>query len=284
MALAPRCWTGTPAAHDGDHYTLPAGVLCLPTPAHDVPVLVGGHSPAALRRAGAIGDGWLGQQSFGELDTEEIVRARPRRRATRPTRPAATPTVAGRAADRRVGRTERRARAAAAGARGGGCRRGHRRRRLGGRGRRGQLHPDALVSALAGRTVLLTGASRGIGAATARARSERRARTRRPLRLPPRGRRGGRGRDPRGPTACSCRPTSPSPGSARALWRDAVAWRGRVDVVVVNAATLPRDAVRRSRRATGTTAGGSAAGERARAGQPDPRGGPALPRRQGGGT
>ena len=76
VALLRSCWTGMPAAHDGDHYTLPAGVLCLPTPAHDVPILVGGHSRPALRRAGAIGDGWLGQQAFGELDTEEIVRAR----------------------------------------------------------------------------------------------------------------------------------------------------------------------------------------------------------------
>ena len=30
------------------------------------------------------------------------------------------------------------------------------------------------------------------------------------------------------------------PGSSRALWRDAVAWKGRVDVVVVNAAMLAR--------------------------------------------
>ena len=32
------------------------------------------------------------------------------------------------------------------------------------------------------------------------------------------------------------------PGAARALWREAVAWRGRVDVVVVNAATMPTTA------------------------------------------
>lgn len=32
------------------------------------------------------------------------------------------------------------------------------------------------------------------------------------------------------------------PGAARALWRDAVAWRGRVDVVVVNAAIAPETA------------------------------------------
>ena len=29
------------------------------------------------------------------------------------------------------------------------------------------------------------------------------------------------------------------PGAARSLWRDAVAWRGRVDVVVANAAIAP---------------------------------------------
>ena len=32
------------------------------------------------------------------------------------------------------------------------------------------------------------------------------------------------------------------PGAARALWRDSVAWRGRVDVVVVNAAIAPETA------------------------------------------
>jgi alkanesulfonate monooxygenase SsuD/methylene tetrahydromethanopterin reductase-like flavin-dependent oxidoreductase (luciferase family) len=42
---------------------------------HRVPFLVGGHSPVALRRAGRIGDGWLAQQSFPELDPGELSRA-----------------------------------------------------------------------------------------------------------------------------------------------------------------------------------------------------------------
>ena len=72
LELLRACWTGRPPGRSGRHYTLPDGVLCLPTPAHEVPVLVGGHSRAALRRAGRVGDGWLGQQSLDEIDPGEI--------------------------------------------------------------------------------------------------------------------------------------------------------------------------------------------------------------------
>jgi probable F420-dependent oxidoreductase len=75
MGLARACWTGRPPAHESDRYTLPEGVLCLPTPAHDIPLLVGGHSAVALRRAGRVGDGWLAQQSAHELDPDELARA-----------------------------------------------------------------------------------------------------------------------------------------------------------------------------------------------------------------
>jgi probable F420-dependent oxidoreductase len=51
-------------------------VLALPTPAYAIPVYVGGHSRPALRRAGQLGDGWLGQQSLDALDPAEIERAR----------------------------------------------------------------------------------------------------------------------------------------------------------------------------------------------------------------
>jgi probable F420-dependent oxidoreductase len=72
IKLLRDCWTGTPPARAGTHYSLPDGVLCLPTPAHEIPVLVGGHSKAALRRAGRLGDGWLAQQSLDGIDTSEI--------------------------------------------------------------------------------------------------------------------------------------------------------------------------------------------------------------------
>jgi probable F420-dependent oxidoreductase len=75
IELLRACWTGRPAARTGEHFALPAGVICLPTPEHDVPVLVGGHSRAALRRAGRLGDGWLAQQSADALDEREIAAA-----------------------------------------------------------------------------------------------------------------------------------------------------------------------------------------------------------------
>jgi len=75
VALLRDCWTGTPAALSGAHFTLPDGVLCLPTPAHRVPILVGGHSPRALHWAATLGDGWLGQQSLSELAPDEVTSA-----------------------------------------------------------------------------------------------------------------------------------------------------------------------------------------------------------------
>ena len=75
IALTRACWTGTPAPSTSELYDLPAGVLCLPRPAHDVPLLIGGHSKVALRRAGRAGDGWLAQQALPELDPAELEAA-----------------------------------------------------------------------------------------------------------------------------------------------------------------------------------------------------------------
>ena len=75
MEIARDCWTGTPAARSSERYTLPEGVLCLPTPAHPIPFLMGGHSPAALRRAGRLASGWLAQQSLSELDPDALALA-----------------------------------------------------------------------------------------------------------------------------------------------------------------------------------------------------------------
>ncbi|MGI8418749.1 MAG: TIGR03619 family F420-dependent LLM class oxidoreductase [Nakamurella sp.] len=66
------CWTGRPHAR-ADAYPLADGILVLPATAAPVPVLIGGHSPKALERAGRIGDGWLGQQSVPELDTATLM-------------------------------------------------------------------------------------------------------------------------------------------------------------------------------------------------------------------
>ena len=73
MEIARDCWTGTPAARSSERYTLPEGVLCLPTPTRPIPFLMGGHSPTALRRAGRLAAGWLAQQSLSELDPDALA-------------------------------------------------------------------------------------------------------------------------------------------------------------------------------------------------------------------
>jgi len=60
-----ECWTGT---YQED-------VVFAPVPIGALPVYVGGHSEIALRRAGALGDGWLGQQSLDAIDTHELEAA-----------------------------------------------------------------------------------------------------------------------------------------------------------------------------------------------------------------
>jgi NAD(P)-dependent dehydrogenase (short-subunit alcohol dehydrogenase family) len=91
---------------------------------------------------------------------------------------------------------------------------------------------------LSGKTVLLTGASRGIGAATARALGAAGAH----LVAHYGGHREG------AEEAVAEIPAERKlllqadlarPGAARALWRDALAWRGRIDVLVANAAIAP---------------------------------------------
>ena len=78
IAIARECWTGFPARRSSEDYLLPADTVCLPSPPHRIPVLLGGHSDLALRRVGTLADGWLGQQSASELDPDSIVSARTR--------------------------------------------------------------------------------------------------------------------------------------------------------------------------------------------------------------
>jgi probable F420-dependent oxidoreductase len=84
IELGRQVWTGRPAEHRSERYTLPAGVRSYPTLSRPVPILLGGHSRPVLRRIGRLADGWVGQQTFGELDPAEIrdVVARIRESAT----------------------------------------------------------------------------------------------------------------------------------------------------------------------------------------------------------
>lgn len=67
------CWTGTPRAHSYQHYEIPDGVLCYPTPVRSIPILVGGMSPAALHRAGQRGDGWIAFQRADSIDLATLA-------------------------------------------------------------------------------------------------------------------------------------------------------------------------------------------------------------------
>lgn len=69
------CWTGEPTPREYRHYRIPEGILSYPTPAHPVPILIGGMTPAAIRRAGRIGDGWVALQHVDELDVDALAEA-----------------------------------------------------------------------------------------------------------------------------------------------------------------------------------------------------------------
>jgi probable F420-dependent oxidoreductase len=73
IEIARDCWTGETSAHATANYIVPEGIQCYPTPAHSIPFLIGGHSEIALRRAGTIGDGWLGQQEALTLDADALA-------------------------------------------------------------------------------------------------------------------------------------------------------------------------------------------------------------------
>ncbi len=51
--------TGAAVAHHGEFFDIDDAVI-LPAPTPAIPIIVGGRSDAALRRAGRLGDGWIG--------------------------------------------------------------------------------------------------------------------------------------------------------------------------------------------------------------------------------
>ena len=73
------CWGDQPVDFAGPTVHI-EGMKVVPTPAHRVPIWVGGASPPALRRAAARGDGWQGT-FISPDETEPLVR---RLRSDRP--------------------------------------------------------------------------------------------------------------------------------------------------------------------------------------------------------
>jgi probable F420-dependent oxidoreductase len=59
LPLLGRLWTGEPIEHSGSHFRFEPFTVN-PKPPSPVPILVGGHSAAAIHRAARLGDGWVG--------------------------------------------------------------------------------------------------------------------------------------------------------------------------------------------------------------------------------
>lgn len=67
------CWTDKSPQLQGDHYSF-GPIHFSPQPAKPIPIWVGGNSAAALRRAGTLGDGWLGTR-VGPAELPPSVKA-----------------------------------------------------------------------------------------------------------------------------------------------------------------------------------------------------------------
>jgi probable F420-dependent oxidoreductase len=69
-----RCWTGRPRPFQGKEVAVREGLILEPRPSqpNGPPILVGGMSRAALRRAARRGDGWLAFQRE-ELDSRQLA-------------------------------------------------------------------------------------------------------------------------------------------------------------------------------------------------------------------
>ena len=72
MAILRGVMDGTAFDFEGDFYRL-EGLKIIPAPAVPVPLVVGGRDPRALRRAGRLGDGWLGIWSTPESYAKRIA-------------------------------------------------------------------------------------------------------------------------------------------------------------------------------------------------------------------
>jgi probable F420-dependent oxidoreductase len=81
LAVCKRLWTEPEVEHHGEFFSFPP-VAFEPKPVQQPypPVLVGGESPAALRRAAHLADGWIGmghtfESAAGQIDRLRALRA-----------------------------------------------------------------------------------------------------------------------------------------------------------------------------------------------------------------
>lgn len=69
------CWTEDAPAYDGDYYRFDP-LYFNPKPARPTPILIGGQSAPALRRAGRLGDGWTGSRVTPDQAERSIAQIR----------------------------------------------------------------------------------------------------------------------------------------------------------------------------------------------------------------
>jgi probable F420-dependent oxidoreductase len=76
IEICRRLWTEETVEHHGDHFDF-APVMFEPKPVQrPIPIVVGGESERALRRAATIGDGWIGMAHTPASAAERIARLR----------------------------------------------------------------------------------------------------------------------------------------------------------------------------------------------------------------
>lgn len=94
IPLLRRLWSESDVAHEGRHFRFgPVTLEPKPTQAGGPPVWVGGRSPAAMRRAGRVGDGWVSTMTSPDRFRENLAAIAGHReaagRTSRPFVPAA---------------------------------------------------------------------------------------------------------------------------------------------------------------------------------------------------
>jgi len=77
IGVVRRLWTEDVIAHDGEHFAFePVAFEPKPSQEGGPPVLVGGESGRALRRAATLGDGWLGMEHTPDSAGVQVRRLR----------------------------------------------------------------------------------------------------------------------------------------------------------------------------------------------------------------
>lgn len=74
LELMQQAWTGATGPFTGEQVRLPRAVHMRPVPAHAIPILIGGASPAAMRRVARLNAGWIAEPRPAQ-DPVTMVRA-----------------------------------------------------------------------------------------------------------------------------------------------------------------------------------------------------------------